>query len=88
MIRKQYIKLFFNCEHQIWVITVRVIACLKHFKWERLHHSARLSLPKDLKLTCRNRSDFDAMRPALCLGQALELETPCVSGLGSPSHIH
>ena len=52
------------------------IQALKHFQWERMHHAARIALPDDLKLTCRDRSDSDAMRTAKRLSQALAMETP------------
>lgn len=52
------------------------IRALMHFQWERLHHAARIALPEDLELTCRDRSLPDTLRTALRLKQALEMETP------------
>ena len=52
------------------------IQALQHFQWERMHHAARIALPDDLQLTYRDPSLPDAMRTALRLKQALEMETP------------
>lgn len=49
---------------------------LMHCQWERLHHAARIELPKGLKLTYRRGSLSDVTRTALRLKQALEMETP------------
>ncbi len=54
------------------------IAGLKHFQWERLHHAARIQLSEDLKLNYRDRALSDAMRTALRLKQALQMEVPYI----------
>ena len=56
-------------------MTQRIQAML-HFQWEGLHHAARISLPEDLSLTYRDPALSDAMRTALRMKQALEMETP------------
>ena len=54
------------------------IQALKHFQWERMHHSARIQLPEDLELTYRDRAICDIERTSLRLQQALRMETPYI----------
>ena len=56
-------------------MTQRIQAML-HFQWERMHHAARIALPENLSLSYRDPALSDAMRTALRMKQALEMETP------------
>ena len=49
---------------------------LRQFQWEKRHHAARITLDADMPLPYRDASLPDAMRTALRLKLALEMETP------------
>jgi len=49
---------------------------LKQMQWDRVHHAARIVLDENMPLPYRNPALEDAMRTALRMKLALELETP------------
>ena len=56
-------------------MTDRILA-LKQFQWERHHHAARITLPVEMEMPCRDKALPDVIRTAKRLQQALAMETP------------